>query len=77
MESLTTNVPVAKFIVATGYTRKAIDCKIARGTWQEGFEYHRARDTGELTIYLPGYERWAQGKPRDKTGDLANGAKSK
>lgn len=44
----------------TGYTRKAIERKIASGVWLENFEFVRAPD-GHILVDLEGYERWARG----------------
>lgn len=59
----TTNVRIKKFVMMSGYTEKAVRKKIERGDWLEGYEYHRSTN-GEITIYIPGYERWARGLPR-------------
>lgn len=73
--NLTTNVRIAKFCEATGYTQKAIRRKIEDGVWLEGFEYHRARREGteraEITVFVPGAERWAKGLPRVPADELA------
>lgn len=59
------SVPLARFKQLTGITPKAVYQKIARGDWLEGYEFHRSA-TGAITVYLPGYHRWAQGKPRER-----------
>jgi hypothetical protein len=60
--SLTLVLP-AKFEERVGYTPKAIEIKIARAVWLEGFEYFKAPD-GKITVIMEGYERWAAGLPR-------------
>lgn len=72
---MTTNVLPAKFEQLTGFTPKAVERKIERGDWLEGYEYHRSR-SGAITVFLPGYERWAQGLPRIPAKDLADGSNS-
>ena len=44
----------------TGYTVKAIQCKIHRGEWPEGKVWRRAPD-GHIVIDVPGYYRWVEG----------------
>ena len=43
----------------TGYTKDAIETKIARGVWIEGREYRRAPD-GRILIDMRGYEKWVE-----------------
>jgi len=57
------NVTPRRFKELTGFTPKAVYNKIARGDWLEGYEFHRS-PTGAITVYLPGYNRWAKGLPR-------------
>jgi hypothetical protein len=45
----------------TGYTVKAIQCKIHRGEWQEGKVWRRAPD-GRILIDIAGYERWVESR---------------
>lgn len=52
-------IPLA--VVITGYTAKAIERKIERGDWLEGFEYHRDA-TGAAMIDIEGFSRWVEGK---------------
>jgi hypothetical protein len=73
MEWVTDNVRITKFCEATGYTEKAVRRKIEEGVWLEGFEFHRARDSEDITIFIPGYERWAQGKPRESASRAERG----
>jgi hypothetical protein len=52
----------AKAAELTGYTRRAIELKIARGQWREGLEWIKAPD-GHRLISIEGFRRWAeQGK---------------
>jgi hypothetical protein len=43
----------------TGYTKDAIETKIARGVWIEGREWRRAPD-GRILIDMRGYEKWVE-----------------
>ena len=63
------SVRVSRFCEITDYTDKAVRRKIQEGVWMEGYEYHRT-PTGEIAMYLPGYERWVRGFPRVRA-DLA------
>lgn len=45
----------------TGYTKRAIETKIAKGVWIEGFEFRRAPD-GRVLVDMEGYERWVVGQ---------------
>lgn len=63
IENPVDSVTIRRFAELSGYSEKAVRRKIERGDWLEGFEYHRA-PTGGVTIYLPGFNRWAQGLPR-------------
>ena len=53
-------VRVNKFAQLTGYTDKAVRCKIAEGVWLEGKQWRRAPD-GAILVDLVGYERWVEG----------------
>jgi hypothetical protein len=53
-------VRVKKFVELSGYTDKAVYCKISSGVWREGCEYRRAPD-GNTLIDLAGFERWVEG----------------
>ena len=65
----TTIIAPARFVkppvfeALTGYTTEAINTKIKRGVWLEGFEVVRAPD-GNIRLDMQGYERWAAGLPR-------------
>jgi hypothetical protein len=43
----------------TGYSKRAIEEKIARGIWREKLEWCKAPD-GHRMIDLRGYERWVE-----------------
>lgn len=51
----------SKFQEATGYTVQAVEAKIKRGVWLEGFEFVRAPD-GNILVDMVGFERWALGE---------------
>ncbi|GAA0584525.1 hypothetical protein [Rhizomicrobium electricum] len=53
-------VRINKFAELTGYTDKAVRCKIAEGVWLEGRQYRRAPD-GAILVDLAGYEQWVEG----------------
>lgn len=53
-------VRVNKFVELTGYTDKAVRCKIAEGVWLEGKQWRRAPD-GAILVDMVGYERWVEG----------------
>lgn len=65
------SVPIAKFAKDSGRTEKAVRRKIESGVWLDGFEINRSAN-GELSVFLPGYERWAQGLPRIPAAELLN-----
>jgi hypothetical protein len=52
-------VLIPKAAELTGYTRRAIELKIARGQWREGLEYVKAPD-GHRMISLEGVKRWVE-----------------
>jgi hypothetical protein len=52
-------LPVANAM--TGYSVKAIQCKIHRGEWEEGKIWRRAPD-GRIFIDIAGFERWVVGR---------------
>lgn len=51
-------IPV--FCALTGYTDKAIRCKIADGIWIEGRHYRKAPDN-RITMNIYAYYRWVEG----------------
>ena len=52
-------VRVHLFEALTGYSAKAVERKIASGTWMEGRECKRAPD-GHVLIDMKGYEQWVE-----------------
>ena len=55
-------VVIDKAAEITGYSRRAIEEKIAKGVWLEGKVWRKAPD-GRRLISLKGYEQWVeQGK---------------
>lgn len=52
-------LPVANML--TGYSVKAIQCKIHRGEWQEGKVWRRAPD-GRILIDIAGFEKWVESR---------------
>lgn len=50
-------IPLAAKV--TGYTEKAIRCKIDKGIWREGAEYRIAPD-GRVFVDLRGHEKWVE-----------------
>lgn len=53
-------VTIVKAAEITGYTRRAIEEKIARGVWLEGREWSKAPD-GRRLISIAGFARWVEG----------------
>jgi hypothetical protein len=66
-EGVTTILNTAPYVVIekaselTGYTRRAIEEKIAKGIWLEGREWVHAPD-GRRLISMKGFEQWVEGK---------------
>ena len=54
-------VTIALAEALTGYTKDAIQTKIARRVWIEGREWRRAPD-GRVLIAMRGYEKWVEGQ---------------
>lgn len=52
-------VRVAQFCALTGYTLKAVNCKIAERKWLQGREWIKAPD-GHVLIDMEGYYKWAE-----------------
>jgi len=50
-------VRIKKFVELTGYTERAVRCKIHEGVWIEGRQYVRGPD-GAILMDMEGYERW-------------------
>lgn len=57
----TAYVLIPKAAELTGYSRRAIEMKIARGQWREGIEWRKAPD-GHRMISLEGVRRWVEQK---------------
>ena len=54
-------VLIAKAAELIGYSKRAIELKIARGVWREGLEWIKAPD-GHRMVDLRGVERWVEGR---------------
>ncbi len=54
-------VLIPLFSELTGYSEKAIRCKIQEGVWLEGKHYRRAPD-GRITMDIQAYYSWVEGK---------------
>jgi hypothetical protein len=52
-------VTIALAATLTGLSVRAIERKIASGTWAEGMEYRRCPD-GTLRVDMEGYRRWVE-----------------
>ena len=52
-------VLIPKAAELTGYTRRAIEDKIAKGVWVEGREWVKAPD-GHRLISIKGYQSWVE-----------------
>lgn len=52
-------VLIPKAAELTGYTVKAIRCKISEGVWRDGIECRKAPD-GHWMINLEGVKRWVE-----------------
>lgn len=52
-------VVIAKAAEVTGYSRRAIEEKIAKGVWLEGREWFKAPD-GRRLISIAGFARWVE-----------------
>lgn len=52
-------VLIPKAAELTGYSKRAIELKIARGQWVEGREWIKGPD-GHRLISLKGYAAWAE-----------------
>ena len=62
-------VLIPKFCQETGYTRSAVETKIARGVWVEGREYFRAPD-GRTLVDMEGFGRWVVGATPPHAGGI-------
>lgn len=54
-------VLIPKAAEITGYTRRAIEIKIAKGIWVEGREWVKAPD-GHRLISIKGYAAWVESR---------------
>lgn len=61
MEELSKYIRVKRFTELTGWTERAVYCKVSKGVWLEGKEYRKAPD-GSTLIDLEGYDRWVRGE---------------
>ena len=52
-------VLIPLFSSLTGYSEKAVRCKIADGVWIEGKHYRRAPD-GRITMSMEAYYKWVE-----------------
>lgn len=52
-------VVIAKAAELTGYSKRAIEEKIAKGVWVEGREWRKAPD-GRRLISMEGVRRWVE-----------------
>lgn len=50
-------IPV--FCQFTGYSEKAVRCKIHEGVWLEGKHYRKAPD-GRITMDMEAYHQWVE-----------------
>jgi hypothetical protein len=55
-------VLINRFAELTGYSEKAVRCKIDEGVFIQGVHYKKAPD-GRISIDLETYARWVQGEP--------------
>jgi hypothetical protein len=55
-------VLIKKFCEMSGYTDKAVRCKIQTGVWIERQHWRRAPD-GHILIDVEAIEKWQEGKP--------------
>jgi hypothetical protein len=52
-------VTIKKFSELSGYSERAIRCKIDLGVWLEGVQYKRAPDN-RILIDMEGYQKWVE-----------------
>lgn len=60
-------VLIDKAAELTGYSRNAIELKIARGVWVEGRQWCKAPD-GRRMISLKGYQQWVENTAPPRIG---------
>lgn len=58
-------VRIPKFSEETGYTEKAVRCKIDQGVWLEGKHYVRAPD-GTIHLEMGAYYKWLENQEGNK-----------
>ena len=51
---------IKRFCELTGYTPEAVQTKISRGVWMEGWQYRRAPDN-VILVDVEGFNRWVEG----------------
>jgi hypothetical protein len=59
MSQVAEYVLIPKAAEMIGYSRRAIELKIARGQWREGLEWRKAPD-GHRMISIEGVKRWVE-----------------
>jgi hypothetical protein len=59
MSQVAEYVLIPKAAEMIGYSRRAIELKIARGQWREGLEWRKAPD-GHRMINLEGVKKWVE-----------------
>ena len=67
-------VRIPLFEALTGYSARAVEGKIATGTWLEGREFKRAPD-GHTLIDMKGYERWVENQNPVALGSAMAGSR--
>lgn len=55
-------VTIEKFSNLSGYTKRAIEAKINKGVWAQGYQYRRAPDK-RILVDIEMYEKWVE-KPK-------------
>lgn len=68
-------VVIEKAAELTGYTRRAIEEKIAKGIWLEGREWVHAPD-GRRLISMKGFERWVEEGKASTSARLRSASRS-
>lgn len=61
MQAIPRYVLIPAFATLSGYSEKAIRCKINTGVWIEGKEYRRAPD-GRIHVDMEGVQKWVEGQ---------------
>ena len=69
-------VVIEKAAELTGYTKRAIEEKIAKGVWAEGQVWIKAPD-GRRLISIRGFQQWAEsGNAASRFGKIRSGSRS-